>query len=274
MASGRALGSFIIVFAACCGTQAFAQEILMGEDRKPLRERMDDKSKDGVVTVILDVCKHKDAKVKFEEKERYARFTEDLRALFGKFSKLEAADCNQPFTHTLKYDRSTLKVSAVDKEGKELEAVTVITGPKEHLYLGLDLPVSKRKQLKYDQATQTLQPQDKNPQLYLSINWYFGDLAGKQDKVSDWSLDRLSLKALVVADTRPLDSYGLGLGYQLPKLKIADLSPVSVFVGHFWTKEDRVAASGAAELNQGTGRDWRLGITYDMSSGLKYLKTN
>lgn len=163
------------------------------------------------------------------------------------------------------------------EDGKDDDApkMTVITGPKEHAYLGIDLPVTQRKQLKYDSASGTLQPRNENPQLYLSFNWYFGDLAGKQDNsLRGLTIDRVSLKALMLVDSRPLDSVGLGLGYRLPKLDLVDLSSFNLFLGRFWTKQDAVSSTGTPETNAATGRDWRLGVSYDIGAGVKLLKSN
>lgn len=117
--------------------------------------------------------------------------------------------------YDLLYERATLTIRAVSKTGKDDQSVTILTGPKEHLYLGIDLPVTQRKSLKYDSATKTLQPQNDSPQLYLSINYYFGDLAGEEDERGP--RDRFSVKVLALFSKRPLDSFGVAVGYQIPK---------------------------------------------------------
>lgn len=266
----------LVLFAACFsqGSQAAADEVVFmdpDDTTKPLAERMLLK-KNQKVRVKVDSCKYKD--VKFEEKERQSRLYEDVRAVFGKLlAGLEAVCPNfTEYSHTLKYDRSKLTLIAVSVDEKQTPTMTVITGPKEHLFLGLDLPVTKTSQLKYNDSTKTLEPKDTNPQLYLSLNWYIGDVAAKQE--TQRGFDRFSVKALVLASTRPLDSMGLGVGYQLPDLKVVDLSAVNVFVGHFWTKQDDISSTGTALTNKSTTRDWRFGITYDVGAALKYVKFN
>jgi len=128
--------------------------------------------------------------------------------------------------------------------------------------------------LKYDSATKTLQPQGDNPQVYISINYSFGDVVSDENTFKAVSLDRLQLKALFLAGKRPLDSVGLGVGYQLPRIDAVDLSALSIFAGRFWTKQDAVSAQGAPQTNVSTAHDWRVGITYDVAQGLKWIKTN
>src|SRR5207245_7989677 len=137
--------------------------------------------------------------------------------------------------------------TAVGIHDKDTAKIAVVTGPKQHLHIGVDLPVSQRKSLKYDAGSKSLQPQNDNPQLYLTLNWYLGDLAANQDKLPAITADRISIKAFVLANSRPLDSYGLGVGYQLPKFGAVDLSPLSIFLGRFWTKQDAVSSAGAPE---------------------------
>lgn len=258
--------------------------------------------KNDTIEVYVDDCIYQE--VKFDEKERHSRIYEDIAALFKKYGTgVAAAPCppnRKPFPYTLKYDRSKLTVTATGVEeedeaqakaakpaakkpaakepankegpaGKETsKTATVIVGPKEHLYLGLDLP-GNQKTLKYDPATMTLQPKDDKPQLYLSLNWQVGDLLVKPPE--DWlAKERLSGKLLLLADSRPLDSIGLGVGYQMPKVFGLDLSAISVFGAHFWTKQDAITETGANDPNGGTAKGWRVGVTYDVGAGMKWLK--
>ena len=131
--------------------------------------------------------------------------------------------------------------------------------------MGFDLPVSNRKTLKYDQATKSLLPQDQNPQIYLSFNYSFADVVSEEKNT-------LSLKLMLQASSRPLDSVGLGLGYRLPQNLLGDSSSLSLFAGRFWTKQDGMTAGGDGLLNQSTGKDWRFGISYDFSTGLPWIK--
>ena len=229
-------------------------------------------------SVFVDPCRFKE--VKFEEKARKSRLEDDVRAVFGKLSaagkeKLKANQCDpSEFTSKLQYERSKLTLTAVGNEEKDTVSMTVTTGPAEHWYLGIDLPLTSRKQLKYDSGTRTLQPQDDEPQLYLSLNWQWGDVLSRRE--SRWDLDRLTVKFLVLANNRPFDSVGLGVGYQMFEFSLfgkkVDLSAVNLFVGHFWTRQDAISGSGEPQINESIASDWRLGISYDVGAGLKYLK--
>jgi hypothetical protein len=106
----------------------------------------------------------------------------------------------------------------------------------------------------------------KKPQLYLSLYHCQTDVvAGK----NTWSL-----KLLLLASSRPLDSVGLGIGYRLPDniAGIGDLSALNLFAGRFWNRQDGISAGGDVQLNQSTGKDWRFGISYDFSTALPWTK--
>jgi hypothetical protein len=254
-----------------------------------IEERLiSEKDKKVLVSVKNADCKYKD--IQIEEKERNSRFYEDLRSVIGKFGGAEKSATGTKCpdlekTHEQQYPRSTLTVTAVAASGeKENVSRTIVAGPKEHLYLGIDLPVTQRKTLKYDNSTRTLQPNGDSPQLYLSVNYMLGDVLTSEDAKDpktkkyvrpalDW--ERLSVKAMVLASKRPLDSFGIGIGYQVPKIDWLglDLSSTSIFLGRFWTKQDAIADDGSGLTNASTQRAWRIGITYDVGAGLKWLNT-
>jgi hypothetical protein len=211
--------------------------------------------------------------VQFIETKRDTVLLTQLKALVSAVTNKQKGallpECSlQEVTYTLKFKRSNLKIIAKSIDEKSEKDFVVVTGPKENWYLGFDLPINSNKTLKYDQATKSLLPQDQNPQLYLSFNYSFSDVAlTSSPKNNTWSL-----KLLLLASSRPLDSYGLGIGYRLPEVTgVVDLSSFSLFAGRFWYKQDSIAG-GVGQLNQSTGKDWRVGITYDFSTGLPWIK--
>lgn len=222
------------------------------------------------IKVWVNGCTY--SNVRFDETERHSRIANDFNALLGNLkgraTLLESCG-PKLYEYPLRYDRAQLKLTAIDLTGKEASTVTIVTGPKEHLYLGLDLPINSSETLKYDATTKSLVPADTNPQLYLSFNYYFGDLANPNESKS-----KFSLKAMVLATSRPLDSIGLGIGYQLPKLNALglDLTPLSAFVGRFWNKQDALAADGVGLANQSTTSSWRVGISFDLGTALGWVK--
>lgn len=214
------------------------------------------------------------SRVAFNETSRDTVLLTQLKELASAVSKKAAAELKAPPSHIciqaspyrLKFKRANLKIVATGIDGKSEQSFNIVTGPEEHWYLGFDLPVINHKTLKYDQTTKSLSPQDQNPQLYLSFNYSTSDVVSTVK-------NRWSLKLLLQASSRPLDSVGLGVGYRLPEDIFGDqLSSFTVFAGRFWTKQDAMTAGGDGLLNQSTGKDWRFGITYDFSTGLPWIK--
>ena len=249
-----------------------------GEDTTaiPLDTRIGPLPKNGAIVVKFDPrCV---AGVKFTETARNSVLDDDLAALAKKALR-PAGDLGKCETdlrkrqllgvsrHVPKFDRSTIKATAVDKDGKELGGVTIYYGPPEHLHLAIDLPVTNRKTLKYDEASGTLQPKEEKPQVYLSLNYRIGDLLEEPRTIAD----RVEVKLLVLASRKPLDSYGIGLGIKLDDMKPLklDLKGLSIFGGYFRTKVDTIV-DGVARPDEGTKNSWRVGISYDLSAGLKW----
>lgn len=247
----------------------------------PISTRDTGTKKGNNIKVYVDGCKY--SNVKFDEQERHSRIYNDFSALLGKIKSAKSVagvtSCGPEFyTYALKYDRAQLKLTAFDSNGKETSTMNIVTGPEEHFYLGLDLPVNSRKILKYDATTKSLVPTDTNPQFYLSFNYFIGDLAATSESgVNDERHGFVSLKAFVMATSRPLDSYGLGVGYQLAKKinirnKDWDFSAINLFAGRFWYKQDAITAAGTALFNQSTTSNWRFGLTYDLGTALGWVK--
>ena len=213
--------------------------------------------------------------VKIEETERQTRLWSDVQAALSGVAEDSSNACDKvKVTKTLVFKRATVKITGVDLKGADAKSVTVISGPVEHGYLGLDLPVTNRKTLKYDAASQSLQPASDSPQLYLSLNFLVGDVLSPAAGFDSDFYKNFSVKFFVSASSKPLNSLGVGLGYRLPELKVAsfDLSALSLYGGYFWTKEDSTSSTGEVQVNGGTNRGFRFGITYDVSSAIRWVK--
>jgi hypothetical protein len=225
----------------------------------------------GQITVYYDTNFLKT--VKIAEKERHTRLYEDLQTVV---SSLNAEDKCSPITvsKTLQFKRSVVTITGVDKSGSDAAAVSVVTGPTEHAYLGLDLPVTNRKDLKYDTASKSLQPASASPQLYLSLNLLYGDILSPPQSALSKQIDNFSLKFFISANSTPLNSYGTGIGYRLPGFDIGgfNLSSLSLFGGYFWSKQDALNGSGVVKVNGSTNGGWRFGVTYDVSTLIKSVK--
>lgn len=222
------------------------------------------------LTVFYDSCVVT-GEIKFSETERNSRIRDDIVMLAKRLAgPTEDAGCGPTSkSHRLKYERSIVTVLATDLTGKELGTKSLIVGPTERLSLGIDLPVSNRKTLQYDEASQKLIPKNSSNQLYLSLNVSSGDvLTAPQDVY--WT-ERFDFKILIKASSHPLDAYGVGIGYKLPPLAKINLQGLSIFVGYFTEKEDKI--SGAIpEIGTRNKHSWRAGVSYDLSTALKWAK--
>jgi hypothetical protein len=244
--------------------------------KEPLDTRDAKLTKGGTISVYIDSCKVDD--VEFVETKRQTRFASDMALLIGKLAGAAKAACTPNYvlyqSNELQFDRASVKISAL-KGNKEVSAITVITGPEEHAYLSLDLPVNNTKTLKYDTASKSLIPQNTNPQMYLGFNYLWGDIASPVDSKSykDASIfDRISAKFMVSASSRPLDSYGIGIGLRLPQLSSSiDLTSFTIFAARIWSKEDAIT-NGLVQYNDSKKASTRFGISYDLGTGLKWVK--
>lgn len=270
--SGR-LNAMSIVSAAAAvlgifasGASVAADPIFSDDNGKPFTSRLFASKK---ITVAYTDCAVES--VKFSETARNTRLSDDITQLLKALSKAQAfgGTCLSGAEFEPKLERSTIKVVAFDAAGKELSVHTIVYGPAEHLSLGIDLPVTNRKTLKYDEATKSLVPKDENAQVYLSLNYSLGDVFTKPASPKD----RTDIKLMVLASRRPLDSYGVGIGYRMDFLKDihVDMQGFSLFAGYFSTRADQIA-DGVVQLDQGRKRAWRVGVSYDLSTGLKWAK--
>jgi hypothetical protein len=221
-------------------------------------------------------------KVTITEEKRKTRIAQDAKDVLESIKKGDAKamldkTCAKEWSQKLNFKRGKLVVkgygiSPVDSKETELVKRDVITGPAEHWFLGLDLPVTDQKTLKYDSESKTLKPRDKDPQLYLSVNYLIGDvLVDADERGKHYSLiDDVSIKFFVRASSHPLDSAGVGLGYRFPEFfKI--LKGVSVYGGYFWSKEDEIK-DGSPQENTGRTSKFRFGVTFDVQTMIGAVK--
>lgn len=225
--------------------------------------------KNTVISVAYDPCFITD--VKFEESERRTRIQSDLLLLGKKLPNHDRKACLPlQIQYTTIFDRSLVIVKGTNAKGELVANETIVMGKQERLSLGLDLPISNRKTAKYDAATKSLLPTDDSPQLFLSLNITGGDVWVEPHKGQDW-YENLELKLMVAASSRPLNSYGVGVGYKFAPLKTINLDGLSIFVGYFRTKEDGIA-NGTPLVDQGRKNSVRVGLSYDLSTALKWAK--
>ena len=187
----------------------------------PVEKRFGD-NETGTTYEVYSCGSPKVTTVKFSEVKRKSRIATDLKAVLDSIRKDDLRSFDGPqcvlWTTELANKRATLTVEAHgpgdDGKDKQLQVATVLTGPKEHWYLGLDLPITDQKTLKYNPESDRLESRDKDAQLYLSMNYLLGDILVDVDEDPDRSLkpkwtDNLAVKFFVTASSRPFDSAGI-----------------------------------------------------------------
>lgn len=236
----------------------------------PLKSRMI-KNKGDTIIIYYNSCKLA-GEITFKEEERNSRIHNELlqvaKKLAGPAPSATDLCITKSATYTTRYSRSIMTVTA-PLEGDKVISRSIIVGPIERLSLGIDLPVGNRRTLQYDEASRSLVPKDSSAQLFLSLNVSGGDVLTEDDELH--GLSRVSLKIMVRASSHPLDSYGIGVGYRLPKFKSLDLEGFSIFAAYLTDKQDMVVG-GLPQLDNAKRRVWRAGISYDLGTALKWVK--
>jgi hypothetical protein len=166
----------------------------------------------------------------------------------------------------LKNKRATAKMTYTGPTtGKEApqSAHTVITGPMEHMFFSGDVIVRKVTELKFDKGTGTLSEKDKPERVYLGFNYQIGDVYSHANALS---IDRLVAKAMITAGKKPLDSVGVGVGYQIQDFLFPTGGTTGgafqIYGGHYWTKGD----AGPRK------KEWRFGLSFNIDTLVGWVK--
>jgi hypothetical protein len=165
--------------------------------------------------------------------------------------------------------KEEVRTATTKEVKKDTPSVSILTGPSEHVFLSGDVLIKGAKQLKYDSNAKTITEKEKPSQIYLGINYMFGDLYTPYDS-ADWH--RFVIKGLVSASSSPFDSYGVGIGYRFAE-RIFDPNAKSnsgfvLFVGSFWTKGDQETV----DVDGSRKKSWRVGLSYSVGTALDWLK--
>ena len=141
----------------------------------------------------------------------------------------------------------------------------MITGPREHWFLSADLTVAKLSQVKFNADKGTTEPKETPKQFYVGLNFMLGDVLLERRAL--WK--NFFLKGMVKFSKNPLDSYGIGIGYRFPPVKILglDISALSIFGALTWSKENSETQAGKLTKYQ-----WQLGISYNLDRALSWVK--
>lgn len=195
-----------------------------------------------------------------KEVKRRSQIAEDLQNLvtLGTLINDMKKGANAPkcYQYRQSYKRATLQITSAPATDKTANHVIKV-GPKEHLYMSVDLPVTKITQLQYNQDTGTITEKDKPASFYFSANWKRGDVFEQYDS-DEWT-NNISYKVMLKASKRPTESYGLGLGYQF--------EAVELFIAHIWTRADD---SETVDLDEGEATVF--GVSFNLTKGIAWLK--
>jgi hypothetical protein len=216
------------------------------------------------------VCKA-DLQILFAEAARSTVFISQLGKIVShiKAKNFTAANliCQASQQFTLTKERANLTIT-LEAGGHQLAGGSsgetkyshskkvIITGPEEHFFLTGDVLTSKLSQLKFDKATNQITEQSKPNQAFLSVNYMLGDIFGNSPKLS---VDRIVFKFMLNASSKPLDSVGIGIGYQFHALTGDEKQPgaLGVFAGYFKTK-----GTGGAGDNSAV----KVGVSYSLDT--------
>jgi len=141
----------------------------------------------------------------------------------------------------------------------------IVTGPAEHWFLSADLPILKLSKVKFTGNEGSIEPKETPKVFYLGVNWMIGDVLKERLHL----LKNFFIKGMVKFDKKPLDSYGFGIGYRFPAVRVLglDMSAFSVFMSWLWTKEETEDKKTGL-----TKRQMQLGFGFNLDKALSWIK--
>ena len=157
---------------------------------------------------------------------------------------------------------------AKKSETKDITVAKITTGKPEHVLWFAAVPVSSAKVVKYDKDTGTIAPKEAPKDLMVALAYQFGDVLRTDYPMV--SKNRAFVQGLFKFSKSPGDALGVAVGYRF--------TPVNIFVGPIWTKEDKAATSNTSAGTTGVVRDEhskmhiRVGIGVDISSIVGWIK--
>jgi len=216
----------------------------------------------------------KNAEIKISESKRKTRIAQDVSTLTTLIVSLLARSgltiAMEEKSLVLKHSSGKLDISVtVDKDikgvEKKEEKMEIITGPTEHWFLSADLITTKLSEVKFVSASGTIEPKETPKVFYLGLNWMIGDIL----KERQCFFKHFFIKGMLQFSKKPLDSYGVGIGFRFPSFKVLGInsSAFSVFAAMVWSKEQ----IGEPLVNH-TKRQVQFGISFNLDKGLGWIK--
>jgi len=166
---------------------------------------------------------------------------------------------------TKKSDGSAAKGSS--KDSSLVDAITLVTGPREHLYISADVPVTSTQVLKFDSTANTLVFKDAPTNILVGINYALGDV---WPQGRNWTWQNLGFKALFKLDSNPLKTVGAAVSYRAWGM--------NVFGGYLWMKEDQQTGTGTSgtpiiDPESHYRGAWRLGLGFNLDTAIGWVKS-
>jgi len=230
------------------------------------------------VAINVFVLQDKDANpaiIEFTQKKRQSEIKKGLKTIIkivkaftdnaGKYSS-SREDLGKKYMLTYKdfqinYERVEMVIT-VKVDGDEDMSYMSIAGPVEHWFMSADILIDSTSELKYNSDTQTITKKDKPTDFYVGLNYAFGDIYADEQS---WT-NRLFVKGMIKADSDPLESYGIGLGYR-PKT----FDSASFFLAYVISKEDEIINNQLSE-NSARSKEIRFGVSFNIDSALAWLE--
>jgi hypothetical protein len=248
------------------------------------------------IVLITDITDGGEPLLVRNETHRLTQVLQDVQTLVKALPKIvvklapgepKATIALHRYEMTLKYVRANVSVKARSVREKEerpqlnddsckkgpacvVRSVSVVTGPPEHWFLTVDLPLNKVSDIKYDDKTGTLAPKQAPTVVYVGVDYMFSDILSPRD----WKpLKALVVKAFIKAAKNPSDSFGVGIGYRPPVVDTSwlKLDAFQVFGAYVWNREDTISNGVPQPDSHYTGH-WRGGVSFNIDKLVDWLK--
>ena len=164
--------------------------------------------------------------------------------------------------------------SANDTESSDQITTSIVTGPREHLFLSANAALTKLRQAKYDSETNTFDLDDKPTAFLIGINYALGDLLRDEGPSSfEKFASGMFISLLLEGSKTPFDQVGAAIGFRHSPPGLASflsLETVSPYVGLLWGRNDRVADGSPNRIESAYGRRsivWGLSLNLDKALG-------
>ncbi|MGE5343462.1 MAG: hypothetical protein ACM3SY_18490 [Candidatus Omnitrophota bacterium] len=230
------------------------------------------RKKDTIAVYVFHMAKN--AEIKIEEKERKTSLAQDVSVLKHLIVEYAAREgeaitvAEKRFTLEKKYGK--LEVSVIlDKDEKKAEQkeekMEIITGPTEHWFLSADFTAAKLTKVKFITSQGAWEPRETPKAFYLGMNWMIGDILKERQNL----LKNFFIKGMLKFSKNPLESYGIGIGYKFPKVRVLgiDISCFSAFAALLWSKEQ--SADQTKELKK---RQVQAGFSFNLDKAMGWVK--